>query len=37
MTNETSALTELLHIILSTIILYWNIPYMLARFPQLQD
>ena len=35
--NETSRLTELLHIMISMIILYWNTPYALARFPQLQD
>ena len=35
--NEASRLTELLHIIISTIIVYWNTPYTLARFLQLQD
>ena len=37
MSNETSRLTELLHMIISMIILHWDTPYTWARFPQLQD
>ena len=37
MSNETSTLTELLHMIISMIRWHWDTPYTWARFPQLQD